>query len=35
MRTILTIVVTVIVTLITVLAIYLWFRGAGKIGAKK
>ena len=35
MRTFLTIVVTAVVTLVTVLAVYLWFRGMGKIGAKE
>ena len=35
MRTFLTILVTAVVTLVTVTAVYLWFRGAGKIGAKE
>ena len=34
MRTFLTIVVTAVVTLATMMAVYLWFRAAGKIGAK-
>lgn len=35
MRTFLTIVITAVVTLATVTAVYLWFCGAGKLGAKE